>query len=87
MSEDPVPYGADSRPGAFFLARLGQRVVVTVDNTIPRFPEIKPYGTHALGFLYADHEKGIALRIESFLVLSSDGFPFGDYGDPNWYTR
>lgn len=83
MSEDPVPYGADSRPGAFFLANLGQRVIVTVDDTIRRLPEIKPYGTHAVGFFYTDQEQGIALRIQSLIVLSSDGFPFGDYGDPN----
>lgn len=58
-------------------------LVVDVDDDLPRFPEIKAHGTHAIGFRYTDHEKGIALRIQSFIVLSSDGFPFGDYGDPN----
>ncbi|MEI6783248.1 MAG: hypothetical protein WCQ21_20285, partial [Verrucomicrobiota bacterium] len=62
-------------PDAFFLAHLGEWLVVTLDEHFPRFPEIKPHGTHALVFLYNDHAKGLALRVEAFIVFSSDGYP------------
>jgi len=71
-----TPAAPTTPPDAFFLAHLQQWLVITVNDHFPRYPEIKPYGTHALAFLYIDHEKGLALRILAFLVINSDdGFP------------
>jgi len=65
------PYREDK----FFLDHLLSWIIIDVDSAFPRVPQIKPYGTHAAGFVFLDHVAGITVRVDSFLVFSSDGYP------------
>jgi hypothetical protein len=38
-------------------------------------PQIKPHGTHAVGYVFNNHEAGITVLVQAFMVFSSDGYP------------